>query len=147
MIWFYNIKFANIHKYILYCRFSGINSRRLFWISRPIKEFFTHMEMSPLLQILIYARYFWPLSSRGSLECYTYFDTGHPFIFGQFRGPLTLTPIAELLTGELSLPVLRLRSGFDHPTFRLRHRRNFFKFVPNPIDIKLISIQGLKNIE
>ena len=32
------------------------------------------------IQNLTYARYFWPLSSEGSLACETYCDTGHPFI-------------------------------------------------------------------
>ena len=32
------------------------------------------------LQILTYARHFWPLSSEGSLACYTCCDTGHPFM-------------------------------------------------------------------
>ena len=33
-------------------------------------------------QILTFARHLhvWPLSSKGSLECHTYCDTGHPFI-------------------------------------------------------------------
>ena len=32
------------------------------------------------LQMLIYARHLWPLSSEGSLACYTYCVTGNPFI-------------------------------------------------------------------
>ena len=32
------------------------------------------------LQILTYARHSWPLSSKGSLTCHTYCDTGLPFI-------------------------------------------------------------------
>ena len=32
------------------------------------------------LQILTFARLFWPLSSEGSSACHTYCDTGHPFI-------------------------------------------------------------------
>ena len=32
------------------------------------------------LQILAYARYWWLLSSEGSLTCHTYCDTGQPFI-------------------------------------------------------------------
>ena len=32
------------------------------------------------LQILTYARHFWPSSSGGSLACHTYRDTEHPFI-------------------------------------------------------------------
>ena len=33
------------------------------------------------LQILTHAWHSWPLSSEGSLECHTFFDTGHPFIW------------------------------------------------------------------
>ena len=32
------------------------------------------------LQILIYTRHSWPLSSEGYLTCFTYCDTGQPFI-------------------------------------------------------------------
>ena len=60
------------------------------------------------LQILTYARHSWPLSSEGSLACHTYCDTGHiiPFIMviSEDR-PTTLTPNAEYLAVELSLPV------------------------------------------
>ena len=55
------------------------------------------------LEISTYARHSWPLSSEGSLACNTYCDTEHPFIM--VRGPVTLTPIAERLAVELSLPV------------------------------------------
>ena len=79
--------------------------------------------------ILTYARYLWPLSSEGSLACYTYCNTGHPFIIGYLRGPVTLTPIAERLAMELSfitcfynLGLPRLR--FEHPLFRLRGERS-----------------------
>ena len=56
----------------------------LYGVSRPTREFFTHMETSPLpvngCKFWSYARYSWPLSSEGSLACYTYCDTEHPFI-------------------------------------------------------------------
>ena len=35
----------------------------------------------------------------------TYWDTGHPVYYGSLRGPGTLTPIAERLAVEMSLPV------------------------------------------
>ena len=47
------------------------------------------------LQIVTYAWHLWSLSSKGSLACHTYCDTGHPFMMGHLRGPVTLTPIAE----------------------------------------------------
>ena len=47
---------------------------------------------------------------------------------GHIRGPVTLTPIAERLTVELSLPVLTTlglsRLGFENPTLRLRDERS-----------------------
>ena len=43
----------------------------------------------------------WPLSSEGSLACHTYCVYN-----GRMRGPVPLTPIAEHLAVELSLPVL-----------------------------------------
>ena len=39
------------------------------------------------LQILIYARHVWPLSSDGSLACHTFCDTGHPFIMVMSENP------------------------------------------------------------
>ena len=41
---------------------------------RPNREFFAHMETSPLregLQILTYTRHSWPLSSECSFACHT----------------------------------------------------------------------------
>ena len=47
---------------------------------------------------------------------------------GHLRGPVTLTPIAERLAVELSLPVFYdlglSRLGSDHPTFCLRGKRS-----------------------
>ena len=52
------------------------------------------------LQIFPSARHSWSLGSEGSFACHTYCDTGH------LQGPVTLTPTAERLAVELSLPVL-----------------------------------------
>ena len=38
------------------------------------------------------------------LTCHTYCDTGLPFYNGHLRGSVTLTPVAERLAVELSLP-------------------------------------------
>ena len=49
----------------------------------PSREFFTHMEMSPLPMKgckFWHARHSWPLSGEGSLACHTYCDMGHPFL-------------------------------------------------------------------
>ena len=61
--------------FCLFCLFC------LFGVNGPIREFFTHVETSPLpVQIMTYARHSWTLSSEGSLACHTYCDRGHPFI-------------------------------------------------------------------
>ena len=86
------------------------------------------------LQMLTYTRYVhvWPLSSEGSLSCNTEHESS--VCNYHLRGPVTLAPIAEHLTMELSLPVYDLglsQLGFEHRTFcllgersnRLRHRR------------------------
>ena len=53
-------------------------------VYRPTREFFTHMETSPLpvkrCKFLTYARHLWPLSNEGSLMCHIHCDTGLPFI-------------------------------------------------------------------
>ena len=55
------------------------------------------------LQILTYARHLWPLSSEGSLASHIPPWHGVSVYNGHFRGPVTLTPIAERLAVELSL--------------------------------------------
>ena len=70
--------------------------------------------------MLTYAWHSWPLSSKGSLACDTYCDTGH---HDHLPGLVPLTPIALRLPMELStcfydLGLSRLR--FEYPTFRLR---------------------------
>ena len=55
------------------------------------------------LQTLTYTRHSWPLSSEGSLTCHTH--CGLSFITFYLRGPETLTPTAERLAVELSLPI------------------------------------------
>ena len=32
------------------------------------------------LQIMTYDRHLWPMSNEGYIACYTYYDTGHPYI-------------------------------------------------------------------
>ena len=59
------------------------------------------------LHNLTYARHLWPFSSEGSLACHTYYNTYGAYIYNEhIRGPVTLTPNAERLTVERSLPVL-----------------------------------------
>ena len=69
----------------------------LFVILRSTREFFTHMETSPLsASNLTYTRHSWPLSSEEFLAWHAYCDTGTRYT----------CIISERLTMELSLPVL-----------------------------------------
>ena len=81
---------------------------RLFKVSRLTSRFFHSYKNVTItgegLQILTYARHLWPLRRRFT-ACHTYNGTWHPFILA-IHGPVTLTPIAERLAVELSLPVL-----------------------------------------
>ena len=89
------------------------------------------------LQILTYARHWWPLSSEGCLACHTYCDTRHPFIMVISQDPRHSNLLASVWQWscwhvntcfkDLSLSQL----WFEHPTFHsrversnpLRHRR------------------------
>ena len=58
-------------------------SNLLKWVKIRIVGLFLWSFYSPIrerLQILALAWHLWPLSSKGSLACYTYCDTGHSFI-------------------------------------------------------------------
>ena len=57
------------------------------------------------LQIMTYSQHLWPLSSEDSLACHTFCVLWASVHNGHLRGPVTLTPIAESLAVELSLPV------------------------------------------
>ena len=78
------------------------------------------------LQILIYARHTWPLSSEGSWACYTYCDTGRPFIIviceypwrtccWALGGGVVITCLKDL---GLSWP------GIEPRSFRMRGKRS-----------------------
>ena len=72
------------------------------------------------LHILTSVRHSWLFSSDGSLACYTYLDTGHPFIS---EDPLHshLLPSVWLWSCHFKFYALRLsRLGFEHLTLRLR---------------------------
>ena len=56
------------------------------------------------LQILIYARHSWPLSSEGSLACHIYCDTGHLFIIVISEDPRHSYLLPSVLAVKLSLP-------------------------------------------
>ena len=60
-------------------------------------------------QILTNARHLWPFSSEGSSTCLAYSDTGPSVYNGHLRRPVTITPNAERLGLELTLPVFTTR--------------------------------------
>ena len=81
----------------------------LFVVFRPIREFFNHLETSPLT---VKGCQFWRMIStygHGTLRvlCVPHLLWhGASVYYGHLRGPVTLTPNAERLAVELSLHVL-----------------------------------------
>ena len=69
------------------------------------------------LQILTYTRHSWPLSIEGPLVCHTNCDTEHPLKWSSSI-TMILTPVAERLAVELSLPSFKtwLSCGWDSNT-------------------------------
>ena len=60
------------------------------------------------LHILTYTPHSWPWSIEGSLTYVPHLPWHGASVYnGHLRGPVTLTPVAEYLAVELSLPVLR----------------------------------------
>ena len=103
----------------------------LFGVYRLTREFFTHMETSPLpmkgCKILTYARHSWLLSSEGSLACHTHCDTGLPFIMVISEDPWhshLLPNVWQWSCHYRFYDVGLSRLGFENPTFRLRGQRS-----------------------
>ena len=101
-----------------------VNSKKcfvcfFFGVNRPTREFFTHIETSPLL---VKAANFdqcsklMAIEQSGSLACQTYCDTFIMIII--LRGPVTLKPISERLEVALSLLVFttEICGGWDSNT-------------------------------
>ena len=92
----------------------------------PNREFFTHMDTSPLPVKgckLTYTRHSWPLDSEGSLACHTYCDTGHPFII--LRD--THTCCRAFSSGAVTTcfyDLVLTRLGFERTSFRVRGQRS-----------------------
>ena len=81
----------------------------LFGVLRPTQEFFTHIETAITgegLQILSYAKHSCPLSSEGSIAFHINRDTRRASFYNRHRRrPETITPVAQRLALEPSLPV------------------------------------------
>ena len=82
----------------------------LFGVFRPTRVFFTDLESSPLP---VKGCTFWPM--LGTCELWGFFSVSHLLWHGtlvynvHLRGPMTLTPNAERLAVERSLPVLKTK--------------------------------------
>ena len=108
------IAFQNIQEKIITLEsWQDFISFRLGGVYRPTREFLTHMDTSPLP---MKGWKFHLCSALMVIEQWEFFQVQHllwhgPTLYNrQLRGPVTLTPVAERLAEELSLPVLRLRS-------------------------------------
>ena len=105
----------------------------LFWSFSSASRIFTHLETSPLpsedRKFTPMLGTYWPLSS----ECPRLLWHGGSVYNGHLRGPVTLTPCAERLAVELSLPVFGLSwLRFEHPLFRLLAGRTLLPTAPPP---------------
>ena len=118
---------SSLYSYPYVCLFFGV--------VHPNPEIFTHLETSPLT---VKATKFDQYSALMAINHWGFFNVPHlwhgPTVYNSHRqGPVTLTPVAEYLAVELSLPVLRwygtycniykderiLKSNYDH------HFKNF----------------------
>ena len=94
------------------------------WGCVPVKNFSLICRRQLYQYQLTSARHFhvWPLSSKGSLECHTYCDTGHPFIMVISEDPWHLHQWRAVTTFFYDLGLSRL--GFEPSTFRLQGDRS-----------------------
>ena len=106
----------------------------LVWVFHSTRKNFNHTETLPLPMkgwkfspMLGTHGHLWPQRLWHGAYIYN----------GNFRGPLTLTPIAEHLAVELSLPVFTtyVWLGFEHPTFHFRDERT------NPLRCRIVSTE------
>ena len=84
---FYGLKMGVGISFSMFIIEAGSIYLLVFWllgVFHPTREFFhSYGDVTMTgerLQILTYAQHSWPLSSKGSLACHTYCDTGHLFI-------------------------------------------------------------------
>ena len=85
----------------------------LFWFSSHLRIFHSYGEViitSEGVQILIYARYSWPLTSEGFLVCHTHCDTEHLFILVIFEDPWQSHLLSSVWQRNCHYLFLRLRS-------------------------------------
>ena len=106
---FFHILYDNIiwSSLLLVCLFVC-----LFGVLRPTREFFTHFWDVTItgkgLQILTYARHLWSMSNEDPFRAiHVLLWHGSSVYNGHLREPVTLTPVANCLAVELSVPVLK----------------------------------------
>ena len=112
---FYSTRYTKYHFFVCLCG-----------VDRPTREFFTHMEMSPLpvkgckfLCSALMAIEQWGLFNVPHLQWH-----GPTLYNGHLRGPVTLTPVAERLAVGLSLAVFTTQVCRDRGSNRdLQHAR------------------------
>ena len=105
------------------------------WSLCPIREFFTHMETSPLpvkAANLTYARKSWPLSSESYLTCHTYCDTGLPFIIVISEDPWHSHLLPSVWQWSCHYLFLRLRSVATGDQTPISHMRGELSTVTPP---------------
>ena len=119
---------------ILSCLLSYCNIC-LFGVYRPTRECFTHMKMSPLP---VKGCKFDLCSTLMSIEQWGFLNVPHPLrngptvYNGHLRGPVILTPNAERLTVELSLPVFTIEPrspACKTDAIPLCHRGGLLKYI------------------
>ena len=79
------LSLSNIKLHTMICLFAC-----LFWFSSHLRIFHSYGEViitSEGVQVLIYARYSWPLTSEGCLVRHTHCDTEYLFILVIFEDP------------------------------------------------------------
>ena len=103
----------------------------LFGVYSPTREFFTHMETSPLpvkgCKFWPYSRHSWSLSNEGSLTCHTCCDTGLLFIMIISEDPWHSHLLPSVWQWSFHYLFLRLRSvaaGNRTPISRMRGERS-----------------------
>ena len=106
----------------------------LFEVFRPTREFFTHLETSPLL---VQGCNFDMCSALMAIEQWGFLSVPHLLCHrasvynGHLREPATITPVAERLAVEHSLPVLTTYEIRTLITLRLRgERSNTLRHAP-----------------
>ena len=118
-------------------------------VYRPTREFFTHMETSPLPVkgckfLKTYARHLRPLSSEGSLTCHAYCDTGLPFIMVISEDPWLSYMLPSVWKWSCHYLFLRLRSVATGDQIPISHMGQFWINLSNNLKQQNIIFKNCK---